>query len=472
MNGFARTFGRALVLGAALALAPPSSGTARAQAQTDTLAQTAERQTLAALREVVEERYQVLTVQDGILLIPKYGDTEVQSVELSNGDIAVNGEAVTGAELRGFVADDTDAILRLSYLDTETRRVLFGIGAPPPVAPSDTVTADTTAVAEREERRGIDARSEGDRVRIGGSVTVREGERIDGDVVAVGGNVSVYGTVDGDVSAVGGTVRLGSDAVVHGDVTAAGGRVIREPGAEVHGRISETSFGAPDIRVHRGLEFTPFEGMAGFIGTVMWIIFLGLLTAMVYLLARRPVERMEYRATTTPWKAGAVGLAAQILFLPALAIATVVLVISIVGIPLLIAIPFAILALAIGILIGFTAVAKAVGSAAEERLGWAHASRYVTIMVGVGLIMAISFFAAALGIAGGPLGFFATILAILGFVIQYVAWTIGLGALLLTRFGTRYSWGDEGPGAAPVTAPAAPPEPVPAEPPPPETPRG
>jgi hypothetical protein len=52
------------------------------------------------------------------------------------------------------------------------------------------------------------------------------------------------------------------------------------------------------------------------------------------------------------------------------------------------------------------------------------------------------------------LGVFAIILGILGFVIQYAAWTVGFGALLLTRFGTRYGWGEAAGPESP--APAAP----------------
>lgn len=465
MNRLARNFGGALILGAGLALAPPL-GVGTAWAQTDTLAQAAQTPTLATLRQTIEDRYQVLPVQSGVVLIPKYGDATVQSIELSNGDIAVDGQAVTGGELRSRVGDDAEPILRLSYLDAPTRQVLFGIGEPP--AAADTLAADTTAMDEEEEEEpeeGIDiTAAQGDRVRIGGSVVVRKGETIDGDVVAVGGSIRIDGTVTGDVSSVGGSVRLGPTAVVEGSVTAAGGTVSRAEGAEVHGSISETAWGAPDIHIRRHVDWEPFEGVAGFVTTVMWIVFLGLLTSLVYLLARRPVERMEYRVATSPWKAAAVGLLGQILFFPVLFLTTIILAISIVGIPLLIAIPFALLALGIGVLIGFTAVARQVGSVAEDRFGWRHESRYVPLLVGVGLIMAVAFFAAALGIAGGgPLGVFAVVLTVLGFVIQYIAWTIGFGVLLMTRFGTRYSWSEE-PGGPPAPPPPAP-EPVGGEPP-------
>jgi hypothetical protein len=175
---------------------------------------------------------------------------------------------------------------------------------------------------------------------------------------------------------------------------------------------------------------------------------------------------MSYRVARSPWKAALVGLVAQLLFLPVLVLTVVLLAVSIIGIPLLLVIPFALVALVIGVLVGFTAVARNVGSGAETRFGWQHDNPYIAVAVGVGLIMLVSFFASALGVAGGPLGVFAILLGILGFVIQYAAWTVGFGALLLTRFGTRYGWGEAPGPATPSAPPPAPPygdaEPLPA----------
>lgn len=471
-----------LILGATLWLAPAETS---AQAAGET---TAQAPSLGEVRDRVEARYQVLPIRDGIVLMPQYGSAEVQSIELADGTIAVNGQPVTGAELRDLVGDDAADVTRLSYMDPASRRVLFGIGPPPAAEPADTAAAtgdeapaEAAAppdVADEPDGRGledvpfdIDIDSDDSRVAIGSSVEVRADERVDGDVVAVLGSARVDGMVGGDVVAVMGSVTLGPSAVVDGEVVSVGGRVDRAPGARVDGGVNEVAWMGP---THIGFhpEFDFFRGVGGVIGTVVFIAVLGLLVALAYLLAGRPIERMEYRVATSPWKAVAVGLLAQILFVPALVLTCVILAISIVGIPLLLAVPLAIVALFFGVLAGFAAVAKYVGHDAERRFGWDHRNPYISILVGLGLIMALTFFGKVLGMVGGPLDLFATVLVVIGFVIQYVAWTTGAGALLLTRFGTRHGWGEgEEPGAPPPPA-AAPATGEVAPPPPPEGPAG
>jgi Flp pilus assembly protein TadB len=58
-------------------------------------------------------------------------------------------------------------------------------------------------------------------------------------------------------------------------------------------------------------------------------------------------------------KAGAIGLLAQLLFIPMLVITIVVLVATLIGIPLLVLVPFAIIGLGAVGLVGFTGVAYA-----------------------------------------------------------------------------------------------------------------
>jgi hypothetical protein len=82
----------------------------------------------------------------------------------------------------------------------------------------------------------------------------------------------------------------------------------------------------------------------------------------------------------------------------------------------------------------------------------------VAIAVGVAVITAAAVVTRILWLIPGPTAVLAFALWLTALFIEYVAWTVGLGALLLTRFGTR------GPLTAPadVVPPPVPP-PLPAE---------
>jgi len=109
------------------------------------------------------------------------------------------------------------------------------------------------------------------------------------------------------------------------------------------------------------------------------------------------------------------------------------LVISIVGILLLpVFIPLMLLALAAALVVGFAAVAQRVGALVADRFDWAL-SRVPRIAIGAIAIYAISFLGWLLsqlpwmGIIGGGTSF-------IGWAIVFIAWTVGLGALLLALF--------------------------------------
>src|SRR5439155_21455449 len=61
----------------------------------------------------------------------------------------------------------------------------------------------------------------------------------------------------------------------------------------------------------------------------------------------------------------------------------VLLIITILGIPLLLLIPFAVLAVLIVFLIGFTGVAARVGQFIGPRLGWTNTGPYLTTILGI-----------------------------------------------------------------------------------------
>jgi hypothetical protein len=390
-----------------------------------------------ALRRQVERRFIVSPVRDGLVLRPRALARRGQIIEVSGGDIVVDTAPVTGSELRGKLGADADLVLQLSYLDVAEQRRLF---------------SDTPAVALPEPPspprpsqlpESFRSRRSSDRVHIGGGVTVDAGETIDGDVVAIGGSAHILGEVRGEVVAIGGYVELGPNAVVRKGITVVGGTLRRDPAARVDGEVHEVGLGALDLSgwhwarpslatLWRGRTFGAAFAL---LATMIRVAVLCLLAALVILVGREYVERVSALAAAQPFKAGAIGFLAQVLFLPILIITIVLLVVTIVGIPLLLLLPFALLGLgAIG-LIGFTAVGYHLGRLLGARLGWVNVGPYACTMAGILLLLSPLLLARLVGLGGGLLFPMTFGLGLIGILVEYLAWTIGFGAVALARFG-------------------------------------
>jgi len=114
---------------------------------------------------------------------------------------------------------------------------------------------------------------------------------------------------------------------------------------------------------------------------------------------------------------------------------TILLLITIIGIPVaLILVPVVLIGL---LLLGFTGVAKSVGKGAERRGIRVGQSHLALITMGVLLLEALYILSRALGFAPGMLTPVALAGRLLGGLLLWVAWTAGLGAAIMTRFGTR-----------------------------------
>ncbi len=141
----------------------------------------------AALRTSIERRFEVLQIRDGVVLKPRDSSSGVQSIEITNDLIAIDGQPATGPELRQKLgAEDADLVRQFSYLTRDQQRDLFS-STPQPSAPSVLPPAPPPppepAPFSRFERRNR-GRRDGDRVQFGSSIHIREDEVVDGDVVA------------------------------------------------------------------------------------------------------------------------------------------------------------------------------------------------------------------------------------------------------------------------------------------------
>jgi hypothetical protein len=437
------------------------------------------------IRVRLTQRYDIVALSNGVALRPRSPIPDVRLIEIADGTILVNGAAVSGGELRERLGADADAILRLSYM---TRNELSALaaesGGAAARAPADANTPGQTPSAQPADEpveraapapppppstrdSGNDAsprrRSNGDRVRIFGNVRVAEDETVTGQVVAVLGSVRIDGEAGDQVVAVMGSVDLGPHAVVRGDVVSVGGRVNRAPGARTYGGVTEVALSDPDIHIPGGpwgREWTPFLPFANFgavprlMGSGFRLVLLLLLAGIALLLARQTVEASAHRVTDSPLRVTLVGLIAEILVLPALVLTAIVMAISIIGIPLLLLIPIVVLILILMALVGFTGTAAAVGQWFQRRMSLGPSTSFVSVCVGILVILSPLLLGRVLALAGWPATPFAALLIGVGFVVELLAWASGFGAVITNAFN-RWQAGRP-PRSQPLAPPAVP----------------
>ncbi len=445
-------------------------------------------------------------LRSGLLLEPHEAEEDgPRAVELGPDGIAVDGEPVTEEELEDLLgARAAELVSEAAALPAAELRALFAAQPAEEEAPSEEaegiaegIGEGIAAAIEREVVEGIEegirqeieeevGKETRRRVRrdtqvvVADSLTIEEDEISDdvvvvggslevlgevrGDAAVVGGSGTVSGEVTGDVAVIGGSVDLEEGSRVGGDVIAVGGSVERAEGAEIGGKIVETPFGpkiafGPWLRhaADREIE-SAFERWMEFGWKVFRVVFVALLACLSLLVARRPIERMQGRIRSDPWRSGLAGLLGAVLFGPVLLLVVVVLCISIIGIPLLLVLPFALLGMVVAAFFGFVAVARLVGRGIAEKLGRAFDSPYLEVLAGIAGIYALSLVGKLLNIGPFPLRGIGVMLAIFGLLVWLAALTVGFGASLLTRFGSRESW-----QRAPVTPPPPPAPPAEAE---------
>ncbi len=348
---------------------------------------------------------------------------------------------------------------------------LFVLGVGASIAPAATTGAergDRSVVDAAAQGRGRGGRSErGDRIRLGGRFTVAENEVVGGDVVVIAGRANIRGEVRGDVVVVMGRLTLGPESRIGGEATVVGGRLERAPGARIARGLNEVVLTLPEFDFQLApYPFRPWRAWArvpGFIWSLLRLALLGLVVCVALALAPGPVTRVGRRAGANVWLAGLMGLVVQVFFLPIMVLTVLVLTISIIGIPLLLLVPPLLVAAALATVVGFAAVAQQTGRWVEVRLGASGTGVYRAALLGLVTIASLVIAGRMLGVVGGIFGLVAWVLLASGLVVEYAAWTVGIGALVLQALSPR-----EAPAAPPPQPPApetAPPSLPPALPP-------
>ena len=303
---------------------------------------------------------------------------------------------------------------------------------------------------------------EGDLVVFGGNVTTEKSSEIngslvvfggnadiqgdvDGDMVVFGGNVDINGTVDGDLGAIGGNVTLGENAVIKGDIGHLGGRVTKAEGAVVEGDTQgfnefDYDFDPGHGDGHKGFDISPPSPMAGFFGwmgrivsDIFWtfslLVIMGLITWLVA--AFMPAQMLNVRNTVidaAPLSFG-VGLVS---WLVAGFSFVLVLTICLAFVPII-----AVVVLGIATLFGWIVLGQLLGERLLVASGQPQPGHILSSIVGVWVLTIITNMPVI-----GEVPCIGWLLGFIGFIVGFVASVTGLGAVLLTRFGTRPYGGD------------------------------
>lgn len=246
----------------------------------------------------------------------------------------------------------------------------------------------------------------GDVAAYGGNVQVSPAGIVDGDISSYGGRVEVAGLVQGDVTSYGGGVTLDDTAQINGDVQSYGGAITRAPGARVQGHVERnhpTNFSLTNL---------PFFGPFGFpIPVVSIIVWMLLAAILAHWFPQRTLRVGEVMFGRLP-RSMAVGALSWVLGL----ILAVILALTIIGIPVTLAI---LLVLAAGGIIGNVAVGWLIGRSILQRIARRDYAPVMEAVVGVALLAIIES------------------IPFLGFLSSVFIAVLGVGATLLSRFGSR-----------------------------------
>lgn len=270
---------------------------------------------------------------------------------------------------------------------------------------------------------------------IGGQAVIQEGAAVNGDVMVTGGMLTVAGRINGDIALFGGAVTLQPTAYVAGDLVSFGGSVQRSPGVVVKGETREGgeadgfslpfSWRAPGIggfAPERGFmqQQTPGQWLLAMLWRAVragvMILALAALALIVALLWPRGIQQLGATVTRQPALVMLGGLLSWVVGLGLVG----VLAITFCLLPVAIALA---LALLVAVLLSWVVAGWLVGRSLLSMLKLQSPTVALEAVAGT-LLLAIVYFLVG-------------IIPCTEFIFGLLIASLGLGALVLTRFGTR-----------------------------------
>jgi hypothetical protein len=249
-------------------------------------------------------------------------------------------------------------------------------------------------------------------VKINDDVTIEENMKVR-NVFVLRGQITISGTVEQSVVAIGGSIVLTRTAVVNGDVVALGGIIVMGKGADVHGTLTEINSSNISAAISDLLS-DDWEGWSWLFAIFSVVVFFAILilALLIVALIPKPIQVIAETIKTNTFKVSLSGLLGLLLIVPI----AVLLTISVIGIVL---IPLEMILVVSAALLGFIAVSQLIG-------------RRVLMLIkrtGGGVIRQTFWGLITLWLIGW--------IPYVGWMIKVLAVVLGLGGVIMTRFGTK-----------------------------------
>lgn len=249
---------------------------------------------------------------------------------------------------------------------------------------------------------------------ISEDVTVNKNERVYGNITTVSGNINVYGEVFGNITTATGGINLKSSAKVNGNITTGTGIINKEQGAEVRGNTFEGTGTNHNRNYSRDQwpqkeKTSTADRVLNSLGTLLGLM---AITAIMLSIFPLNLQTMSSALNVETGRVVLVGLLGWIV----LPFVLLVSVLTIVG-PIIIG-----LGAFVSVLAGTVIIAQLLGDKLYEVFKWSNENKILKALVGLAVL------------------WFASLLPIANVFILITCSVIGMGVVLVTKFGTGRPW--------------------------------
>jgi hypothetical protein len=279
--------------------------------------------------------------------------------------------------------------------------------------PSQFLTGDVYILKDHEK---IDGNIAG----IGTTLIIEDGATVLGDISLIGGNLQVDGRVTGDINVFAGTASIGETAIITGSINQILNQTTTNPKALIGGEINtyvipfntESNIGKNFLNVMEWMK--PSVWVALQLGRILFLVLASLLAISLF-------TKPTFKVITSIRKNLAVSWGVGILTMFSVPIISLVLIVTICLSPIGIILA---LALLVGSLWSWAALSNIVGGQFTKwlKLEWNKEGTAILGAVFTGIFIS-----------------FISLIPLVGFLINSIICAIGLGGILLSRFGTNAS---------------------------------